>query len=120
MIFHPSPRAHLRSKPPTHSTTHQPSAIPSTVTRQRASWVSRDFSSTVNFSLYSLRPNAIGSSASSGRPRLVLRTLAETKLDELVSNEHGRSELALAAKRVGNTLHVVHLEKVSRYTHVKI
>lgn len=60
--------------------------------RQRTQWVSRNFSSAVNFSLVSLRPSA------SGRPLLTLRTLSERRLDQLVDNDYGRSQVTAAAR----------------------
>ena len=56
--------------------------------RQRTSWRAKDFSGKVNFALFSVRGN-----------RMVLRTLSEKRLERLLTNEHGRSELLRNAKR---------------------
>ena len=60
--------------------------------RQRTSWRAKDFSGKVNFALFSLRRDA-------ARPRVVIRTLAEKRLERLLTNEHGRAELLRNAKR---------------------
>ena len=60
--------------------------------KQRVSWKRKNFSGTVNFALFSIRSDA-------SRPRMVLRTLSEKRLEALVTNEHGRSELLRNAKR---------------------
>ena len=46
----------------------------------------------VNFALFSLRRDV-------ARPRVVIRTLSEKRLERLLTNEHGRSELLRNAKR---------------------
>jgi hypothetical protein len=60
--------------------------------RQRTSWRAKDFSGKVNFALFSLRRDA-------ARPRVVIRTLAEKRLERLLTNEHGRAELLRNARR---------------------
>ena len=79
--------------------------------RQRANWAARDFSHKVNVGLYSFRRSKV-----EGRPLMVVRTLSEKSLEELVENEHGRSELQTAAKRnlVGKDyMGFVHLDSAS-------
>lgn len=80
--------------------------------RQRASWRARDFSDKVNVALYSFR----GSTKGKDPPLLVVRTLSEKRLDDIVTNEHGRSELVEAAKRhlcSPQYMGLVHMEKPS-------
>ena len=79
--------------------------------RQRANWAARDFSHKVNVGLYSFRRSKV-----EARPLMVVRTLSEKSLEELVENEHGRSELQTAAKRnlVGKDyMGFVHMEAAS-------
>lgn len=67
--------------------------------RQRASWAARDFSNKVNVALYSFREKPSAAAGDNARPLMVVRTLSEKRVEDLVTNKHGRSELADAAKR---------------------
>ena len=62
--------------------------------RRRGAWIRREFSSHINVALVGFR-----ASRASGKPTLVLRTISEQRLDAIIDNEHGRSELARAAKQ---------------------
>ena len=68
--------------------------------RQRASWAARDFSNKVNVALYSFREKPSAAAGNNARPLMVVRTLSEKRVEDLVTNKHGRSELADAAHDV--------------------
>lgn len=76
--------------------------------RQRARWSARDFSNRVHVGLYSFRASKV-----EGRPMMTVRTLSEYRVENLVTNDHGRLEIKSAAKKhlVGKEyMGLIHME----------